>query len=146
MSHRVELSLYYCYDFAFWGNSSYTFTMPAGQVTVSVTFTQSTYTITASKTEHGTLSFNPASAKMGTSVTVTAAPDNGYEAKSVTAKTADGKTVEVSESDGKYLFKMPAGNVTVSCAFTEKRVGDLTDVKGTDWFYDDVNWAYYYKP
>ena len=89
------------------------FTMPAGNVTVSASFTKSTYTISVDKSiKDGKVAVEPATASMGDPVTVTATPDEGYELDAITV-TADGKDVAVE--DGK--FTMPAGNVTVSASF-----------------------------
>ena len=90
-----------------------TFTMPAGNVTVSATFKKSVYTISVDKNiKNGKVTVKPEKASMGDTVTVTAAPEEGYELDAITV--TSGKTA-VTVKDGK--FTMPAGNVTVSATF-----------------------------
>ena len=56
-----------------------------------------------------------------TSVTVTAAPSEGYVVDTVTAKKDDGTeiTLTAGAESGVYTFTMPASNVTVSATFKE---------------------------
>ena len=64
--------------------------------------------------EGGTITANPASAKAGDEVTLTATPNEGYVLDKFTVtKDADGSELQVT--DGK--FTMPAGNVTVTATF-----------------------------
>ena len=89
------------------------FTMPAGNVTVSATFQKSVYTVSVDKNiQNGKVTVKPEKASMGDTVTVTAAPEEGYELDAITV--TSGKTA-VTVKDGK--FTMPAGNVTVSATF-----------------------------
>ena len=90
-----------------------TFTMPAGNVTVSASFQKSVYTVSVDKNiQNGKVTVKPEKASMGDTVTVTAAPEEGYELDAITV--TSGKTA-VTVRDGK--FTMPAGNVTVSATF-----------------------------
>ena len=85
---------------------------PAGQI----------YTVTTADCSNGTLTVDPNTAVAeNTSVTVTAAPSEGYAVDTVTAKKDDGTEITltaVTES-GVYTFTMPASNVTVSATFKE---------------------------
>ena len=56
-------------------------------------------------------------AAVGETVTVTATPDDGYELDKITYTTADGETVDITETAS---FEMPASNVTVNVTFKEK--------------------------
>ena len=78
--------------------TTYTFTMPAKNVTVTPVFEEITYAINVSKSiENGTVTTLPASAAAeGAEVTVTATPDSGYALKDdsvVVTKARDRKSV-----------------------------------------------------
>jgi hypothetical protein len=95
-------------------NDTYTFTMPASHVTVTALFEPVPYTITIDTSiEHGTVTASAASAPVGQTVTLTAAPDTGYR---LTADSPKVNGVTVSGS-GPYTFTMPAGPVTVTAQF-----------------------------
>ena len=88
-----------------------------------VIYVAPTYTInyTISGTSHGGfVSNNPASAKVGASVTFGIAVDEGYNAE-VYATYGDNNTVLplTPGANGQYSFTMPEGNVTVTLSFTE---------------------------
>ena len=71
--------------------------------------------------EGGTITANPASAKAGDEVTLTATPNEGYVLDKFTVtKDADGSELQVT--DGK--FTMPAGNVTVTATFKNSETPD----------------------
>ncbi len=91
----------------------YTFAMPAGNATVTVTFKAATYTITvADNIENGTVEA-PASAQYGTEVNVTVTPDPGYEVDALTYTVEGGEAVPIENNK----FTMPAGNVTINATF-----------------------------
>ena len=76
-----------------------------------------TYAITCTAAEHGTIS-TPATAAKGTTVTVTVAPDAGYELATLTAYKTDEPATKVSvNSNG--TFVMPDYAVTVSATFQQ---------------------------
>ena len=79
----------------------------------------------------GTVSASLARASAGSTIRVTATPDEGWELLYVTV---DGERIEGMS------FKMPAHDVTVSAVFA----GDLpfADVAEGAWYYDDVAYAY----
>ena len=100
-----------------------TFTMPAGDVTVTATFVKKApaqYTVLITDTDNGTVKAVPTAAAAGETVTITVTPDSGYEIGSVTVKDAAGEEVpHTAIKDGTCTFTMPAGDVTVSAVFTE---------------------------
>ena len=89
------------------------FTMPAQNVTVSATFSAISYTVTCRTIVNGSVTATPATATIGTEITLSNTPKEGYQFASYTVKGADGESVSVA--DGK--FTMPAQNVTVSATF-----------------------------
>ena len=97
-----------------------TFTMPAADVVVSVTFKAINYTVTTASTENGTVTADKQTAHYGDIVTLTITPATGYELDQLTVK--DGETdIPVSTTaEGTYTFTMPANNVTVSATFYKK--------------------------
>ena len=88
--------------FANAGSAQTTFTMPAGDVTVTAGFTRissgpTTYAITAPDAENGTVRVSPSRASRGTTVTITVTPDEGYELESLTV--LDSRDNEISLTD-----------------------------------------------
>lgn len=66
----------------------------------------------------GTLNASPTQAASGRTVTLTAVPDQGYVLKEVTAVTAAGKSLSLTDKkNGTYTFTMPSAHVTVSAVF-----------------------------
>ena len=103
------------------------------------------YRIDVTTTEGGTVTKDPAAAKAGETVTLTPAPDAGYEVVDVTVTDRFGDAVEVTEqADGTYTFTMPNGQVSVNVTFVEVQTEPLpfTDVSETDWFHDAVQYVY----
>ncbi len=94
--------------------TDWTFTMPAGDVTVKATFTANTYNIVISNVEGGSVKASKGTAKVGEEITLTNTPLEGY--KFASYRVTKG-TTNVIVTDGK--FKMPAGNVTISADFTK---------------------------
>ena len=102
-----------------------TFTMPASDVTISVTFKTlppaTQYNITKRITGSGTVDV-PAKAAEGEIVTVTATPDEGYTLR---ALKVNGEDVTAQHlANGSYSFTMPAGNVTIEAVFDEVQEGE----------------------
>ena len=104
------------------------------------------YAITVEQPDHGTVTADPAAAKAGAKVTLTATPDEGYAVGTITVTDRFGDAVQVTENaDGTYTFTMPNGQVTITATFveTEAPVGEpFLDVNEGDWFYDAVAYAY----
>ena len=106
----------------------YTFTMPDGDVTISVTKDAKTYEVKQAATTNGKLEISPATAAEGATVTVKVTPDTGYALKEnglkVTYTDADNnaKTVEVNAGAdaNTYTFAMPAYPVNVSAEFVKE--------------------------
>lgn len=118
----------------------YTFTMPDGDVAISVTKDAKTYAVNKAETTNGKLEISPATAAEGATVTVKVTPDTGYALKEnglkVTYTDADNnaKTVEVNAGAdaNTYTFAMPAYPVTVSAEFAkEYKVTAATVDNGT---------------
>ncbi len=63
----------------------------------------------------------------GEVVTITADPDQGYHVDSVLVE-CDGKQIEVTMTDGKYIFVMPRGNVRVTTEFKVVEGGTVAEV------------------
>ena len=103
------------------------------------------YRIDVTTTEGGTVTKDPAAAKAGETVTLTPAPDEGYQVGTVTVTDRFGDTVEVTANpDGTYTFTMPNGQVRVNVTFVEVQPEPLpfTDVAEGDWFHDSVRYVY----
>lgn len=106
----------------------YTFTMPDGDVNISVTKNAKTYAVKQAATTNGKLEISPATAAEGATVTVKVTPDAGYALKEnglkVTYTDADNKeqTVEVKAGTeaNTYTFAMPAYPVNVSAEFVKE--------------------------
>lgn len=80
------------------------------------------YNVTVSSTEHGTISASPLTATEGTTVTLSAAPAEGYTHYLWTVTDADGTPIQVTDNQ----FEMPANDVNVSATFVY--VGQSEDV------------------
>ena len=101
---------------------SYTFTMPASDVTINVEFELDACAITTD-IKNGTISGITSPAAIGSNVSFTLAPnDDTYKLDIYKVfKTGDeATTVEVAENNGTYTFTMPDHPVTVSATFVKK--------------------------
>ena len=80
-----------------------------------------TYTATAASASNGTVLLSATSdITAGTTVTITATPNTGYEMGSITVTDANSNTVNyTSIGNNQYTFVMPASNVTVSVTFNQ---------------------------
>ena len=100
---------------------------------------------TPDKTENGSVTVTPKSAKRGSIVTITVTPDAGYVLDELTVTDKDGKDVALTKkSDTEYTFVMPAGKVEITPSFVkqaEEPSRVFVDVKTGDYFYDAVQWA-----
>lgn len=118
----------------------YTFTMPDGDVTISVTKAAKTYAVKVADANKDTLKITSPEADLdkvaeGTSVTVVATPKDGYTltADGVVVTYGDNQTLKATpdtEKANTYTFAMPAGDATVSAAFEEVKKYNVT-VAGT---------------
>ena len=105
------------------------------------------YRIDIPAAEGGTVTADPAAAKAGAKVTLTATPDEGYAVGTITVTDRFGDAVKVTENaDGTYTFTMPNGQVTVKATFVETEepapAEPFPDVDENDWFYDEVVYVY----
>ena len=103
--------------------NTYTFEMPAANVTVAATFKAATYTVTINNTtaEKGTVSVNPAVYEKGATVTLIVTPAYAQnEIKTLTVKAGD-KVIETVKDGNNYKFTMPGADVTVESSFGKIR-------------------------
>ena len=107
----------------------YTFTMPDGDVTISVTKNAKTYAVNVASLTNGEITASAKEAAEKETVTLTAKPATGYALKAgsvkVTYKDADNteQPVEVkadTEKANTYTFAMPAYPVNVSAEFVKE--------------------------
>lgn len=119
----------------------YTFTMPDGDVAISVTKAAKTYAVkVADGVTHGKLEITDPKADLnkvtaGTTITVVATPKDGYTltADGVVVTYGDNQTLKATpdtEKANTYTFAMPAGDATVSAEFEEVKKYNVT-VAGT---------------
>ena len=101
------------------GDGTYTFTMPAGAVEITAAFEKVDYDVLVGTAENGSLTADVETAQVGDTVTLTAAPDEGYRLKAGSLKVNGGDVALTDNGDGTYTFTMPAGTVTVEAAFEE---------------------------
>ena len=114
----------------------YTFTMPDGDVTISVTKAAKTYAVKVADANKDTLKITSPEADLdkvaeGTSVTVVATPKDGYTltADGVVVTYGDNQTLKATpdtEKANTYTFAMPAGDATVSATFEEVKKYNVT--------------------
>ena len=100
------------------------------------------YTVTADKTENGTITVSPKSAYKGDTVTITVKPDKGYEPDTIKVLDQNGDKVKLTEKDGKYTFKMPDSKVEIQATFVkETEISPFGDVSTDAYYYEAVKWA-----
>ena len=96
--------------------SGCSFIMPKGNVKVTAVFRAIVYSIDVIDAENGTVTVSADQAVIGTEITLTVTPDEGYLQESLSVIDTTAGTL-VAVSDGK--FDMPAGNVVVTATFRE---------------------------
>ena len=120
-----------------------TFTMPAGEVTLTANYephifeggvctvcgakdpdyvvtppTRPNYPPTVTEGDGGSVSIDPERPHAGDEVTITPEPDEGKTVDSVTVTDKDGELVEVTDNgDGTWSFTQPSGKVTITVTF-----------------------------
>ena len=119
---------------------------PSSSSSSSSSSSRPSYSITTpDKTENGSVTVTPTSAKRGSIVTITVTPDAGYVLDELTVTDKDGKELSLTKkSDTEYTFVMPAGKVEITPSFVkqaEEPSRVFVDVKTGDYFYDAVQWA-----
>ena len=138
-------------SFANAGSPSTTFVMPGKDVTVTANWTYNGgggggtsydyFTITASAGAGGSISPSGSfSVREGRDKTFTITPDSGYRISDVLI---DGKSVGAVE---RYTFEDVQKRHTIEAVFAKENPSTggnpFTDVKESDWFYDDVMFVY----
>lgn len=96
----------------------------------------SVYNIKVAETEHGTVTLSNTKAYHGTSVTVTAVPDEGYAVRDILI---NGVSVGRSEV---YTIKSITQDTEVKVIFGEKDELPFDDVTKSDWYWETVKEAY----
>ena len=117
------------------GNS---FTMPAENVTVRAVFSPvvnipDTHEIELIVGEGGEAKLSLTNASAGSTITVTATPDEGFELDYITV---DGERIDGT------TFTMPEHDVTVRVYFTDGVALPFTDVSAGAWYFDAVGYVY----
>jgi len=146
-------------------SSTTTFTMPAKNVTVTATYktasspapyypggggnyTPTTYPPIVADAQHGKVTVSPTNPTSGTTVTITAKPDAGYEVDTVTVADASGKSVSVKDNgNNTYSFTQPSSKVTVKVTFkpvsspTNDVFAPFSDLNTASWYADGVRYV-----
>lgn len=97
------------------------------------------YPVVVEPSEHGSVTASGGWAEVGSEVTLTVTPDEGWRLGSLSAVGPDGAQLALrSLGGGKYAFTMPGGKVTVSAVFVRGEGLGFTDVAPGAWYYDAV--------
>lgn len=117
-------------------NNQYTFIMEDKASSLEVVFTEKEgFEVVQGVIKNGTLQISHTLAKEGTTVMITATPDDGYadaDVDVITVKTAGGTEITVNKSEtGKYNFVMPEEAVTVGCVFRGYKITINSNEYGT---------------
>ncbi len=99
-------------------NGIATFSLPAADVTVNVTFKALAAPMTVTEPENGTVTYLPEAPVTDDTVTVTAQPSDGYRIGTITVKDKNNNDVAYSITDTGFTFTAPAGGATVTVTFT----------------------------
>ena len=119
--------------------ASASFTVPSDNNLPGV---PATYSVTADKTENGSISVSPKSASTGSTVTITVTPDAGYELEKLTVTDSKGNEVALTPAgQNQYTFTMPGSNVEIKASFKPAETITFTDVAEGAYYYDAVLWA-----
>ena len=126
--------------------SNYTIHYTDGTLTVSAAGAgAAAYAVSVDQDMHnGTVTASHRSALRGQVVTLTAAPDAGYELHELTVTDRNGAELSLTDAGGgRFTFVMPASRVAVSASFLPSDSGNpaFTDVSEGDFFHDAVHWA-----
>lgn len=103
-----------------------------------------TYAITVKDSKNGDVTASHKSAAKGTTVTLTVDPDRGYVLDTLTVLDDKDKEIKLTEKNGKYVFTMPSGKVTVAGRFkVEQPAGKhpFTDIPSGAYYENAVIWA-----
>ena len=103
------------------------------------------YPIAIADSENGAVTSSHIAATAGSAVTLTVAPEEGYELASLTVTDYLGNQIALSGSGSRYAFTMPASQVKVEAVFApagEKPGLPFTDVSEDNWAYGDIVYVY----
>ncbi len=104
-------------------DNTYTFTMPAADVTVKASFEKIKYDLTIAEATGGTVTAAEKTYAKGATVELTITPATGYSfagVSGVVVKSGDTKIDVTKVSTKVYSFKMPNSAVTVETTFAKK--------------------------
>ena len=100
--------------------------MPAGNVTISASFTLEDYRITKAGMSSGTVNFSNPTAHYNETVTLTIVPDNSFILETISV-TANGNPLTLNGSGtakgSTRTFTMPASEVSISATFVRTHLG-----------------------
>ena len=97
------------------------------------------YPVVVEPSEHGSVTASGGWAEVGSEVTLTVTPDEGWRLGSLSAVDSSGTQLALrSLGGGKYAFTMPGGKVTVNAVFVRGEGLGFTDVAPGAWYYDAV--------
>lgn len=97
------------------------------------------YPVVVEPSEHGSVTVSGGWAEVGSEVTLTVTPDEGWRLGSLSAVDSSGTQLALrSLGGGKYAFTMPGSKVTVSAVFVRGEGLGFTDVAPGAWYYDAV--------
>ena len=104
-------------------NGQYSFTMPAGNVAVSATFKEKSYSVWTQTVDHGSITASPNKGlKEGNKVTITATPETGYKLEKITYYDNKGQEQTITPpTSGAITFTMPAYSVALTAHFVDDR-------------------------
>lgn len=125
---------------------NYSSTVSSGSGSSGNNSSDTTYPVTVSQPNFGTITVTPKNASKGDTVTITVQPEQGYQLESLKVTDNQGNAVELTEKNGAYTFVMPSGKVDIQGTFTPIEPPDgrtpFTDVHRSDWFADAVAFVY----
>lgn len=104
--------------------------------------------VTVEPVSHGKVTVTPQHAAQGSTVTITAEPEDGYRLQSLTVTDSQGKAIPVVKAaDGTHTFTMPeTDSVNVEAAFVPdipcSTVEPFHDVDADAWYADAVQYVY----
>ena len=127
------------------GSTTYTLHITSTHTSGGGGGTTASYRVTVEPSENGTVKSSHNTASAGTTVTLTATPQDGYRLTGLTVTDGAGNNVTLSDKgDGKYTFVMPSRAVTVKASFAPITAGDLPfiDVPAGAWYEDGVRYVY----
>lgn len=97
---------------------------------------------TPEQTPNGTITVSPKSASKGTTVTITAQPDPGYELGDLVVADEKGGLLKLTDKGaGKFTFTMPDGKVKLSASFRPQTPA-FRDVSPSAWYAAAVNYVF----